>query len=217
MVVLSENSLEEIDDIFIRPVARQLALKLLIELGQVPHLGSSWETLDYFLKGLDASANRNWWQAIAYYRKALQAEETVQGSFGIGHYHLGTALLFQGNWREGYQHLRTAEADGPPMAELQYMLALALLYIYWGEIHTKPNIFKEINYRCTKAIALRREFPEAYQLQGSAYFRSARNQDRETSKQNTSDKINKTASEELMIRQLTSVDAQKYYRSALRY
>ena len=130
MVVLSENSLEEIDDVFIRPVARQLALKLLIELGQVPHLGSSWENLDYFLKGLDASANRNWWQAIAHYRKALQAEEAFQGSFGIGHYHLGTALLFQGNWKEGYEHLRTAEADGPPMAELQYMIALALLRVF---------------------------------------------------------------------------------------
>jgi hypothetical protein len=185
MVVLPENSLDEVDELFIRPIARELALKLLVEMDQVGQLGSNWKTLDDFLMGLDASAKRNWWQAIAYYRQALQTEETTQGRFGVGHYHLGAALVYQGNWREGYEHLQTAESDGPPMAETQYMLALALLYISWGEVHKKINVFEEIVYRCEKALELRPDFPEAQQLLGIAYYRRARSIERETTKLKT--------------------------------
>ena len=108
---------------------------------------------------------------------------------------------------------------------------LSLLYIHWGDIHSKPNIFKEIDYRCTKALALRKEFPEAYQLRGNAYFRAARNQDRESSKQNNSNNLGKPIphaesdeagiknpnKDELDRNQLKTLDAQKYYRFALHY
>lgn len=229
LVILPKNSLEEVDEVQIRPVARQLAIQLLIKLGQVPHLGSSWETLDFFLRGLDASTKQNWWQAISFYRQALQAEETARGSFGIGHYHLGAALVFQGSWREGYDHLLTAEADGPPMAEIQYMIALVLLYAYWGELHKRPSVFKEIQYRCERAIQLRKNFAEAYQLLGSTYYRAARNVDRESSKQNPISLKEPKADQDPRQSQRKSgslvgnldamasvFDPQSYYRRALR-
>lgn len=184
LVILPENSYQEIDDIFIRPYAREMALKLFIELGQVSHLGSSWKTFAEFLNGLEATSRRNWWQAIDFYRLALQTEETRKGTFGIGHYHLGAALVYQGNWDEGLQHLRTAEIDGPTLPETHYMLAMVLLRKHWGELHEYPNKFKEIEQHLKSALALRGDFPEAHHLLGEAYYRRGELEDRENSRPN---------------------------------
>lgn len=177
-VLLPENNITEIDDYFMQPITRELALKLYIELGQVRHLGSSTESLDNFLIGLDSAVNKDWWRAIAYYRRALQVEESHRETFGIGHYHLGVALLFQGNWQEGLEHLRTAEQDGPVMGETPYMMALALLYLHWGELHRRPAVFEAIDTRIKTALSRRANFPEAHQLRGTAFYRRGRLEER---------------------------------------
>lgn len=176
-IVLPENSLAQADEIFMRPIARGLALDLLVSSGQVAHLGSTQITLDYFLRGLDASSKRNWWQAISYYRQALETEKPERGTYSIGHYHLGAALIFQGN-TEGLDHLYTAEVDGPPIPETQYMLALMLAHQHWDKLETLPNVFEEVVRRCHTALRLRREFPEAHQLLGSIYYHIARGKER---------------------------------------
>jgi len=173
-VIVPENSVTEIDERTIRPIAHKLAIKLLMELGRLSHLGSSPESLDALLRGLDATSKRDWWHAISHFRQALQYEETLQGSFGIGHYHLGSALLFQGDYTEGLAHLQTAEVDGPTSAETQYMIALALLTAYWSEIQSKPSIYHEIITRLQQAIEQKRNFAEAHQLIGIVHYRRGR-------------------------------------------
>lgn len=182
MVILPDSSIRDIDEVFIRPITRELALKLLIELGQVEHLGSSWESLGYYVKGLQASAHRDWLQAIYNYRRAINVEETLRGSYGIGHFHLGASLVFKGDWQQGLEHLFIAESDGPPLAETQYMIALVLLYMYWGNLHDNEPIFEQIRTRCKQAFTLRRKFSEAYHLLGIAYYRYAKLKDRSSSK-----------------------------------
>jgi hypothetical protein len=176
--LLPENTLDELDEHYIRPVAREMALKLLVELQIAPHLGSDWKTLDYFLRGLEASAKRNWWQAIANYRQAIQAEESHRGTFGVGHYHLGAALVFQGNVEEGEPHILTAEHDGPTMAETQYLLALIRLINRWSNLHEEEADFQEIDRRLERALRLKPDFAEAYQLRATAHYQRARTLDR---------------------------------------
>lgn len=176
-IVLPENSLAQADEIFMRPIARGLALDLLVSSGQVAHLGTNQTTLDYFLRGLEASSKRNWWQAISYYRQALEAEKPERGTYSIGHYHLGAALIFQGS-TEGLDHLYTAEIDGPPIPETQYMLALMLAHQYWDALRSHPNVYTEVVRRCQTALRLRHEFPEAHQLLGSVYYHVARGKER---------------------------------------
>jgi hypothetical protein len=178
--LLPENTLDELDEHYIRPVAREMALKLLVELQIAPHLGSDWKTIDYFLRGLEASAKRNWWQAIANYRQAIQAEESHRGTFGVGHYHLGAALVFQGNVEEGEPHILTAEHDGPTMAETQYLLALIRLINRWSNLHEAEAEadFQEIDRRLERALRLKPDFAEAYQLRATAHYQRARTLDR---------------------------------------
>lgn len=172
--LVPENNIAEIDEVLLRPVLRQIAIKLFIEMGEVTHLSSTEDSMSDLLNGLDASANRNWWRAIAYYRRILNTEETLRSSYGIGHYHLGAALIFQGDWKLGLEHLRTAELDGPRIPETQYMLALSLLYLYWSQLHKRRNVFNQIESYINVAITLRPNFPEAYQLLGTAFYRRAR-------------------------------------------
>ena len=171
LVILPENSHEEIDDVVMRRYAQEIAIKLFLKLGQIAHLGTSWTSLEAFLSGLEASTQRNWWQAISFYRKAIQEEETRNSTFGIGYYHLGAALVFQGEWDEGVLHLRTAETDGPVMAETKYMLAMVLLHKHWSDLQKHPNIFEEIDGYLAQALALRSRFPEAHHLRGKLYYR----------------------------------------------
>ena len=173
-VIVPENSIVEIDEVLVRPIVRQIAIKLLMELGQLTHLGSTVDSISDALIGLEASANRDWWRAISYFRKWLAAEETRQRSFGIGHYHLGVALLNQGDLFEGMEHLKTAENEGPPIAETQYMLSLALLYVFWDYIDKNPSAFREIDFRLKNAIRMRSDFAEAYQLRGVLYYQRGR-------------------------------------------
>ena len=100
-MILPENSISEIDQVFMRPVARELSLKLVIKLGQLIHLGSNWQSLGQFLRGLEASSRRDWWQAISCYREAIELERGYRTTFGVGQYHLGAALILQGNNEQG--------------------------------------------------------------------------------------------------------------------
>jgi hypothetical protein len=173
-VILPENSISDIDGIMLRPVVRNIAIKLFLEMGYIQHLGTTTHGLDNFLHGLEATAKRDWWRAISHYREAVLSEEAEQGKFGIGYYHLGTALIFQGSWRQGLEHLLKSEEDGPNIAETQYMIALTKLYMYWANIHEYPNIFYEIKQRLKRAIHLKPDFPEAYQMLGTAFYHRAR-------------------------------------------
>lgn len=171
LVILPENSYEEIDELVIRPYIREIAIKLFVKLGDLSHLGTSWSSLGAFLDGLEASSQQKWWQAISHYRRAIKEEETKRGRFGIGYYHLGAALVFQGERDEGLQHLRTAEIDGPAMAETKYMLAMVMLQKHWSELAKNSTLFDEIDTYLEQAIALRKRFPEAYHLRGKLYYR----------------------------------------------
>ncbi len=169
-----EAHLSEFNQQALKPYIRNLALSLILELGQLTHIGSRLDGLNNFLLGLEASVKKNWWEAEYYYRQATRIEETYNDYFGVGHYHLGASLIFQGNWREGMKHLRKSEKDGPQMAETQYMLALTLLHSYWTTLHKYPAIFNEIEQHCRLAIDLRNDFPETFQLWGMLYYRLAR-------------------------------------------
>lgn len=177
-VIIPERFISEIDSKSIQPIAKSLAISLLLDLGVISHLGTTHSSLEQMLNGFEASSNRDWWLAISHYRQAIQTEESLNNKFGIGYFHLGTAQLFVGNWQDGMESLRTAERDGPLIPELQYMIALALLFIHWAELHKKPNVFNELIARLDTSIELRGEFPEATHLQGVAYYRLGRLKER---------------------------------------
>jgi hypothetical protein len=169
----------DLDDAVIRQCIRELALRLLIALEQVPGCGDSWQALDHFLLGLHASSGQNWWQAIAHYHRTLEASgEAQHARFGLVYYHLGSALVHQGRWEEGREMLLKAEAFGPAMPETQYMLALTALYTFWGQLHESETVMKEIETRCQTALRMRRHFPEAAHILGTAYYRRGRLIDR---------------------------------------
>jgi len=171
------------DEDTLAPKMREIALRLLISSQQVSGVGDSWEALDHFLKGLEASSRQQWWQAIAHYYKALEiGKQHDTGNLGVIYFHLGSALVFQGRWDEGQRMLLRAEENGPPLPETQYMLALVTLYIYWGKIKDSKTIVEEIERRCDQALKMRSDFPEVYQLKGSLYYRLGRVTDRDGQK-----------------------------------
>lgn len=170
---------EDFDDAIIAVRIREAALKLLISLGQVPGVGENWHTLEQFLNGLQASSKNDWWLAIWHYYQALEADNEIEAQkLGVIYYHLGAALVYQGQWAQGRVMLQKAEAYGPQMPETQYMLALTLLYLHWGTLDKSPVIFDEIQHRCQRAIQMRKHFPEAHHLLGIAYYRRGRIEDR---------------------------------------
>ena len=133
--VIIPNSVNTlVDDTILEEVAEELAIRLAFQFGQTFELASSWESLKWFVKGLRASSNRNWWYAISNYQKATEIEETTRGSFGLGHYHIGATLLSQGEPHAALDHLRRAESYGPPSAETHYMLALNLLALNYDRL-----------------------------------------------------------------------------------
>ena len=169
-MIIPGESAQSINERTLQTISKDSAIKLMTKLGQGSHLATSWQSLKYFLQGLEASSHHDWWRAIASYQRAIQLEETTGNEFGIGHYHLGAALIFQGNMEDGLKHLQISDAVGPPLAETQYTLALALLYKHWSELHTNRQIFKGIIKRGRDAITLRSHFPEAWHLLGVAYY-----------------------------------------------
>ncbi|MBK9751356.1 MAG: hypothetical protein IPO91_31935 [Chloroflexi bacterium] len=173
-VIISLSRTDDIDEQTLRNVAHEMAIKLVLKLGQNYHLASSWESLKLFLDGLEAATKRNWWRAIDSYRNAIQFEEAQRGAFGIGHYHLGATLLALGEVDEAVKHLEQAEASGPPLAETYYTLALASVYRYWKTLDDDITRFKAIEHYCRRALRLRPNFPEAFHLLGSMYYRRAK-------------------------------------------
>lgn len=164
-----------VDDDVISHKIREIALRLLVDLGQVPGTGRSWQVLSHFMDGLTASGQRNWWIAISQYHRALEMEaDTGAQSLGVVYYHLGAAYINQQLWDEGKRMLLQAERYGPPMAETQYMLALHALNLYWGELHKSDSAFDEICHRCWQAIRMKPDFAAAYQLLGMVHYRRGR-------------------------------------------
>ncbi len=177
-VLIPENSANNVDETILDAVAYKLALKLMVKLGNHSYLASSWESLKWFLDGLDAAYYRNWRHAIACYRQAVNIEESVRRGFGLGYYHLGAALVFQGEIEEGLKYLHMAETDGPPLAEGYYMLALAQLQLYRDKLHEDRIVFDNIINRCQIALNLRPHFPEAHHLMGTVYYQRGRLRER---------------------------------------
>jgi len=159
-----------IEDWVLNAGVRQLAIELVMRLGQNAHLGSSWESLKDFLEGLEAGYRQNWWKAILNYRRAIHREEALRGSFALGHYHLGTALILRGTIEKGLNHLRAAEATDP-LPETQYMIGLTILNQHWYSLHKRARPFEDILQRCKLALTLRQDFAEAYHLLGTAHYR----------------------------------------------
>lgn len=173
-----------IDEYHIQHIARELALKVIIELGQVPGVGQSWRTLDNFLRGIEAANHQNWWKAISYYYDAinLRSHNVQEDKHGLIYFHLGAALLFQGRWELGGQMLRKADEYGPAIPEISYMLAFLLTYTFWGILEEAEMVFEQIERYCKKTLELDPNSPEAYHLWGIAAYRRGRNRDREGSK-----------------------------------
>jgi len=164
------NTISEIDEAVLQEAAKTAAIKLLLKLGLADATTSSWRSLRKFLNGLDASFNRKWWQAVANYRSAIHLEQIDHNDSGIGHYHLGAALIFQGDLENGLKQLQLAESYGPPLAEIQYMLGLVSFYRYWTELDINEIAFEAIIKQGETAIKLRTKFPEAYHLLGATFY-----------------------------------------------
>lgn len=183
-VMIEPSAVTEIvDDSIIQQKIRELVLRLLVELGQVPGTGRSWQSLDHFMEGLAASGRKSWWVAISQYHRALEkGGDSGAPSLGVVYYHLGAAYINQQLWDEGKKMLLQAERYGPPMAETQYMLALYALNLYWGVLHKSTPAFDEICYRCHQALQMKPSFAAARQLLGLAHYRRGRVVERDTTK-----------------------------------
>jgi len=190
LIILPEDSVEHQDGIQIANIAHTLAVKMVLKLGQHSHIATSYESLRFFLNGLQASYERNWWLAISYFHKAVHIEGAENNSFGYGYYHLGALLMSQGEIEEGMEYLEHAEALGPPLAETQYMLALGLYYLYQDRLHIDRTVFTDIEYKCRAALSLRTIFPEVYHLLGSAYYQRGRLRERSWTKNSYSNEKN---------------------------
>jgi tetratricopeptide (TPR) repeat protein len=178
--IVGLSSIEDIDPGIAQTVAREAAIALILQLGNNYHLASSSQSLQYFLSGLNASNERNWWRAIQDYQQAINAE-SERTSFGIAHYHLGAALLAVGEIEQARTHFELAEASGPPIAESYYMAAVALAKKHWDKLDQNDALFEQIETRCRLALRLRNRFPEAYHLLGAVHYQRAKLQESSTS------------------------------------
>jgi|GEM_PF-4761694 len=197
-------STEQLSDEEIAKKAKKIAVKIMYRLGCGHPFFSNIDSFFSYLEGLEASQQQKWWLAISHYRTAIEIEETYQERFGVGHYLLGTAFVSLGNLKKGFTHLKLAEQHGPPLPEVQYMLALTMLYRHSSILHQapQPNLefyersgdnsrdrlkqakysFEQIRDYCKNAILLRPRFAEAYHLLGMAYYIRGRLRERETTR-----------------------------------
>jgi len=178
----SFSETDPIDDSTIQKLARQLALKLLHQMGQGAHLASNLQSLSHFLTGLQASSERNWWRAADAYQSNIEIEETYRGDFGLGHYHMGVTLIAQGSIVDGIRHLQRAQTSGPPLAETYYMLALMSLSDNYNYLHKRQIEFDTIQKWCDVALSIRHDFPEVFHLLGTTYYRRGKLIQREKTK-----------------------------------
>jgi hypothetical protein len=209
---ISGDTISDLNEAELQNSCKESAVKLMIRLGKGIHLASTWEGLNEFLNGVSASSQRSWWQAVAYYGRAIAIEETIQKDFGTGHYHLGSALIFQGDMVSGLRHLHIADSTSPPLAETQYMLALALLYKHWDKLHEDTVTFEYLIRRCKTASELRSQFPEALHLLGSAYYQRGKLLERDSTK-----RWNSQLSSDESARPQRNRSYEDNYRQAARY
>lgn len=191
--LIPENQASSIDESVLQQITRSLVVKLILKLGRDAHLASSWQSLKVFLDGLDAAYHRNWRHAIACYRQAVNMEESIRGNFGLGYYHLGAALVFQGELDEGVKYLQSAETNGPPLAETQYMLALAQFYQHRDSLHIARIHFEDIILRCKTALQLHPQFPEAHHLLGTVFYQRGKLRERELTRLPRANNIEESA------------------------
>lgn len=177
-VVVTGNSTADINEITADAIARELACNLVLQLSEGQPLAADAKSLEQFLAGVDAMIHRKWWLAIAHYRNALAKEQTAQAKYGLLHYHLGSAFMFQGELEKGREHLEMAEQSGLLLAELHYMLARAQLYENWNQLHTDAIVFEDIVRRSKKALELNPEAAEVLHLLGALYYHRGRLSDR---------------------------------------
>jgi tetratricopeptide (TPR) repeat protein len=172
-----------IDEKRLNKTARELAIKLTQKLGEFSHLASNPDSLDLLLKGLTASAQRNWWYAIACYGRVTEIEETLRGRYALGNYHLGATLLAQGMPEQAISYLLKAVATTPAIPEAYYTLAASLIAQYAEKpaepITIRRSSFEQARDWLDKAIELRPEFAEAYYLLGCVLYQEAKQLERE--------------------------------------
>ena len=182
--LILDISNEDIDELTLNKISREIAIKLILKLGQSYHLATDWESFDFFLDGLAAAKDRNWWRAIEAYESAVQSEEARRETFGIGHYHLGATFLSLGEIQKALQHFEQAQVSGPPIPETYYMIAVAETYLNWGKLNTSEtqSKFHQIVEYSNLALRLRPHFSEVHHLLGSAYYHRAKLNEREHTK-----------------------------------
>lgn len=182
LVIIPQNFSQDLDRITVTKLARELAVKLVLKVGQNYHLGSSWESFNHFVDGLRATVDGNWWRAIESYQTAIQMEEAQKGSFGLGHYHLGSVLVTIGELEEGINHLEQAEFSDPLFADTKYMLAVTKIYQNWGDLNNAELEFQNAISNCRTALKLRPDFAEVYHLMGSAHYHRGKLEERSLTK-----------------------------------
>lgn len=138
-VIKRNNFTGFISDSVLNETIYELAVEIVMKSGEQNLPTSSWENLRDFLRGLEASAKKNWWHSVALYTNAIQKEEAIKGEFGLGHYHLGSILVSQGEPTRGLEHLRIAEASEFPTPDVYYMIALTLYYLHQNHLHEVPT------------------------------------------------------------------------------
>lgn len=207
--LLPEHGIDELDEFTIQQLVRKLAIKLIFQMYQSHKISSTEESFEHFISGLEASRQRNWWLAIWHYRRAIAIDESNQSKFGLGHYHLSAALFFQGDFENGLRHLEMADTYGPPLPEIQYMLARATMIQYWNDLHLNTTMFKKLEYHCRQAIHLKSDFPEAEHLLGAAYYRRGRLLERDTT-----NKYNQPINEPFSGQKWNSRELKRVYRQS---
>lgn len=223
--IVAESSPNYIDESQLKKAAQELAIRLVALLGQGAEFSSSWQGLQIFLEGRAAAQRHLWSHAVACYQQVTQLEESLRGTFGRGHFHLGAALILQGDLLEGMNHLKIAEASGPPTAENYYMLALATYYLNQNRLNKtvddkekgelsqqRLTRIENIERYARKALRLRNLFPELNHLLGLAYYQSGKIYKRETSTYLNQNKPN-TESDKKSQKQFLL--AERYMRTAI--
>ncbi|MCB9451445.1 MAG: hypothetical protein H6672_08395 [Anaerolineaceae bacterium] len=173
-VLIPSDPSSAVNEQHIRNAAKDLAVRLAFGLGQLNHIASIPENLQLYLEGLRATKQRKWLYAYSSYLQWTQAEETIRGAFGLGHFYLGTTLLSQGEPERALYELQIAEASGHVLAETQYTIALVLLAQNANELHINDNVFAEIKERANFALSLRNDFFEAQHLIGITNYQRSK-------------------------------------------
>ena len=212
MEIVPPNFSADLDESTIHQIARTLALKLILKVGHNYHLGSSWESFSLFIDGLKATVDGNWWTAIENYRTAIQIEEAKRGSFGLGHFYLGSVLVTAGEVEEGIIHLEQALDSDPLYPDTHYMVALTTVFKNWSDLDQQEVAFQRAKHQCFSALELRPHFAEVCHLLGAAYYQRGKLGER-----NLTRSYDVKGKERVLDYQQEYQFAEYYFRRAIRF